>query len=308
VAGLNYVGKDYSPGLNPTSLVNKFDVDFECANNPVSQTSVAGQIATAVAGCASQVSVNNALAAYIQPADITTRERALIASTSIGVPTTSATVYTALPGDTISSIATAFNVTLSVLEAANPQISNFATITPGELINIPTITGIAPLNQGGVIPATFIPSLGTGYCLGPFGPTATFNPTGVGAGPVKIADWAIGIQLMPFQPVVFMSLLAGAVTGGRPVVEVRISAGQKSYSNQTLVARGTGRSSWNDLNAITVLPTPAAPGHSGVAGTGFAANYNIWMTAWLYDVNNQGVSVNSQNIATAGAYLIRYQA
>lgn len=304
--GINYVGADYSKDGNPYNLVNKIDVDSEFADNPVSQTAVASQINTAITSLASQTSVNNALAAYIQPNYITTAVQPLIPLTSVGEPSALATTYTVVSGDTISSIASNFGVSTAVLESANPLIPNFNTLVVGQLVNIPAIAGVAPLNAAGIIPASFTPSLGEGYCLGPFGPTAIFDVADAGATPVKIADWSIGVQSIAFQPMVFMSLMVGAISGGRPVVEVRISVGPNTYAKSTLVARGMGRSSWNDLQAITVFPAPASAGHSGVAGTGYPPNYNTWLSAWVYDLNNQGVSVATDNIATAGVFLIRY--
>jgi LysM repeat protein len=51
-------------------------------------------------------------------------------------PPQSAT-YTVQEGDTLSSIADRLGVSLSALEAANPQITDPSFIMPGELVNIP---------------------------------------------------------------------------------------------------------------------------------------------------------------------------
>ena len=55
------------------------------------------------------------------------------------LPTTvpSASNYTVVSGDTLSSIAANFGVTLAALEAANPQITNPSLIFPGNVIAIP---------------------------------------------------------------------------------------------------------------------------------------------------------------------------
>jgi tyrosinase len=51
---------------------------------------------------------------------------------------TSTVVYTVQPGDTLSGIAEQFfGVTLTSLEAANPQITNPDLIVPGQVIRIP---------------------------------------------------------------------------------------------------------------------------------------------------------------------------
>jgi hypothetical protein len=229
-------------------------------------------------------------------------------------------VDTAFANAAVSQTVVASAVTTAVGNMASQTSVNNALsafIQPGYVTNVEAtlipltevgaLGGIAPLNSSGVIPSQFVPSLGSGYCLGPFGPTAVTSVT-AGAQPVKFADWSIGVQNISFQPLVFMSVLAGAVNGGRPVIEVRISSGVATYANQTLVARGVGRSCWNDAQTINVLPAPASAGHTGVAGTGYPTTYNTWLSAWLYDANAQQVSISTGNVANAGAYLIRNQA
>lgn len=53
------------------------------------------------------------------------------------VPPPGATRYVVQPGDTLSAIARRFGVTLQVLIAANPQITNPDLIFPGQIIFIP---------------------------------------------------------------------------------------------------------------------------------------------------------------------------
>ena len=55
-----------------------------------------------------------------------------------GIPNTGGATYTVVPGDTLSSIAVRYNVSLSALVAANPQITNPDLIFPGQVINIPS--------------------------------------------------------------------------------------------------------------------------------------------------------------------------
>ncbi len=251
VAGLNYVGSDYVSDGNVNDVVNKLDADTEYAAAPVSQIGVQSQINTAVGLLASQVSVNNALAAFIQTSYLTLQETPLILNSQVGAK-----------------------------------------------------GGIVPLGSNSVIPSQFVPSLGVGYVLGPFGPTATYTAT-TGAGPVKIADWNIGAPGVVFQPIVFMGVMAAASSGGRPVIEVRMSAGPATYINQTLVARGVGRNNWNDKQAITVLPAPSSAGHSGVAGSDYPTTFGVFLTAWLFDANSEQVSVNSNDIATASCWFMR---
>lgn len=50
----------------------------------------------------------------------------------------SATAHTVLPGDTMWKIAVKYEVGLSELKAANPQITNAALIYPGQVLQIPS--------------------------------------------------------------------------------------------------------------------------------------------------------------------------
>jgi len=268
MAGLKYVGADYGKDDNTNDLLTKGDVDAAFANASVSQTAVKSVINTAVANMASQSAVNLALSAYIESNYLANAVENLIPLADVGIA---------------------------------------EGVVPLNLSGL----GVAPLDSTGVIPAQFVPSLGAGYCLGPFGPTQTTSVT-AGAQPVKICDWGInwGSAVGPgfaFQPLVFMSLLAGAINGGRPVIEVRMSDGLDTYADQTLIARGVGRSCWNDLQTINVLSAPAGSGHTGVAGTGYPATYSAWLSAWLYDANAQTVTVDTGNIVNAGVFFIRYQ-
>jgi len=57
--------------------------------------------------------------------------------------------YTVQPGDTLSGIAKRQGVSLSALEAANPQLGNFNYIYPGEQIHLPGGTNASPAPKGG---------------------------------------------------------------------------------------------------------------------------------------------------------------
>lgn len=61
----------------------------------------------------------------------------------------SATVvtYVVRPGDTMSAIAAAHNISLATLEAANPQVTNPDVISPGEVLNL--IGGHSPRQAAG---------------------------------------------------------------------------------------------------------------------------------------------------------------
>ena len=60
-----------------------------------------------------------------------------------------ADTYTVQSGDTLSGIAQRFGVSLSALEAANPQITNPDIIIPGQIINIPESEPLDDKDQKG---------------------------------------------------------------------------------------------------------------------------------------------------------------
>jgi hypothetical protein len=175
------------------------------------------------------------------------------------------------------------------------------------LSNVGQLGGVAALDSTGKIPLAQVPAVGAGYILGPFGPTTGYTAS-TGSTPVKIADWAIGIQSLTFEPWVFCTILAGATNMGRPVVEVGISNGSTStYADQVIVARGVGRTFWNDGQVVNVMPVPASAGHSGADPTVYTTTYDIFLSAWLWDSQDQTVSVASNSILSGAVYLIRTQ-
>ena len=64
-----------------------------------------------------------------------------------GVPVTGGSTYTVQAGDTLYNIAVRSGVTLSQLEAANPNLSNYSLIYPGQVINLPQGAGV-PVTGG----------------------------------------------------------------------------------------------------------------------------------------------------------------
>lgn len=179
-----------------------------------------------------------------------------------------------------------------------------------DALNVPTTTvaqpnGVASLDGSTKVPLAQLPTLGAGYLQGPYGTTAVNTVGGTTANtPLKIADFNIGAPGILFRPLAFMTVLLTSTGIARPVVEVRIAntTTAPAYGSTTLVAMGVGRSLWADYQAISVLPVGDT---TGTTPSSLATTYNIWLTAWVYDLNNSSVTFSVGGIANAAAYLLR---
>ena len=207
--------------------------------------------------------------------------------------------------------------TAAALKAAkayvDTQAAAYATpsyMTTRDALNVPLtakgqLNGVATLGADGKILPSQIPAVGAGWVLGPYGPTSGTSAI-TDSTPVRIADWDIGIQSITFEPWVFCTIVAGATNMGRPVIEVGISDGTTTdYGDQTIVARGYGRSFYNDGQVVNVMPLPISSPHSGDDSTVFTPTYDIFLSAWLYDSQDQTVSVADGSILSGAVFLIR---
>jgi hypothetical protein len=193
----------------------------------------------------------------------------------------------------------------------------YSTITSelGKYVSTASIgakSGVAGLDSNKKVPVAQLPSMGSGYLLGPYGPNSVSpgSATTIGSanGPHKLAEWAIQNNGgSNFQPMVYM--IVNAETDfllGRPVIEVRITNGPPtSYSStHSLVAIGTGRNYYTGNQSIAVLPTASIPGQFG--NSSYSANYNTYLTAWLYDAGTGTSKVLSAGaVSVATAFLMR---
>jgi peptidoglycan DL-endopeptidase LytE len=86
-----------------------------------------------------------------------------------------ATIYTVQSGDTMSKISQKLGVTLSSLESANTQITNFNNIWVGETINVPSTTSTWQAKADAII-ATAKKYIGVPYQYGAtYGNTSSFD-------------------------------------------------------------------------------------------------------------------------------------
>jgi len=229
---------------------------------------------------------------------------------------TAATLTAHTPNQTtitaqIAALTSGSSPTYASKSYVDAQAANYASlsyVTTQDALNLPVSqvgqpNGVAGLDTAGTVPLSQLPVIGAGYVRGPFGPTALYTGT-TNATPLKIAQWQIGVQDLPFRPLAFMSLLVTASVG-HPMVEVRIanSGAAVAYGTDTLIASGMGRWLYNDYHAVAVTPTPDAVGEiSSLLPLG----ETIWVTAWLYDLYDNSVGIaNASSIPSAAVYLLR---
>lgn len=167
--------------------------------------------------------------------------------------------------------------------------------------------GVASLDSSSKIPSAQVPALGAGTIKGRYGLTATFTGT-ANTTPLKIAEFDLGVAGVNFKPLVFMNVLVTALNRGRPRVEVKIgTTAQTTYASQTLVAAGSGRSNYNDVQPVAVKPNPDVTSamQDGVQ-TYYGPNTAYILTAWLFETSGTGqITIAAGQIATAAAYLLR---
>ena len=193
------------------------------------------------------------------------------------------------------------------------QDNTFALISyyqTRDALNLPNsakgaANGVATLTASSKVPTTQMPGLGAGYLRGPFGPTTLFTAS-TGTTPAKIADFNIGVQSLPFRPLIYASVFVTVTNNTCPIVEAKISDGSQSYANQTLYASGSGRTFFNDVQAVAVVPGNTTLGQVG--GGNHPSTWNIWVTLWLYAADASGtVSVDSSGVVSGVTYLMRTQ-
>jgi hypothetical protein len=178
-----------------------------------------------------------------------------------------------------------------------------------DLLNVTTasigaVSGVAGLVSGKV-PLTQLPVLGQGFLKGPFGPTTVTTATNVTTTPVKVAEFAIGVQSVAFQPLAYASVAVDTTPGGRPILEMRISDGAAAYSAQTLIAQGIGRPIYNGRQIVAVTPASATVGASNPLP--FGVSTNIVVSLWAYSTTLTPITVGSSSVISAAVYLMRMQ-
>ena len=169
--------------------------------------------------------------------------------------------------------------------------------------SIGAANGVAGLVSGKV-PLAQLPVLGQGYLKGPFGPTTVNIVSSATTTPVKLAEFAIGVQSVAFAPLAYATAAVNTTPGGRPVLEMRISDGAAAYGDQTLIAQGIGRPIYNGRQIVSITPASSA-GASNPAP--FSVATNIVVSLWVYSTTNTPVSVSSSSLISAVVYLMRMQ-
>jgi hypothetical protein len=216
------------------------------------------------------------------------------------------------------------NCAINPAGVTNPVGTTYNTEEP----NVGTILkpALATTDANGLIPLAQLPSMGSGYLVGPYGYTRTYTGGSTASGTFRFAEWNIQQpNIGYFQPMVFMIVQANSEFLGRPVIEVRISESQPTatgYStSHPLVARGVGKSfrhklpdntSPYNIQTIAVMPCSAANGQSFSGTTAFSSSYgagttkNFYLTAWMLEAGVAGFGVSAMSSVVSGsAFLLK---
>src|ERR1700734_3525889 len=191
--------------------------------------------------------------------------------------------YVIQAGDSMSAIATAHNISLAALQAANPQVASPNSISPGEVLNIPG--GAMPMSSadtGGVISGGVI-SIGA----------VTYGRYSGGG---QVSSWvsqACGIMGVPS---------ANWIRGYEVLCARESSGNANAINTYDCNAHGAIQSDGHPLNcsrgAAQCIPGTFASNH--VAGTSadiYDPVANI-AASMRYVRNRYGVSSNGANLAS----------
>ncbi len=210
------------------------------------------------------------------------------------IPTTGSTVlaqtncgtsYTVVSGDTLGGIAYNCGVSLAALELANPQVSNFSLIYPGEVFTLPT---------SAVIPITGGPSVVLSPAEGIAGTTVVVAGTGWTAG----SALSVTVNAQGSSSVV-STANANAEANRRlsTLVTIPASAAVGSVYVVTVSSQKSGGPSVS-TNFTVVTPPPPGPYSiaSGDTLVSIAKHFGTTVIA-LIDANS---SLTSSSTLTAG--------
>jgi hypothetical protein len=217
-----------------------------------------------------------------------------------------------------ASVAAATYATLTYVNTQDATFAEPAYMVAQDLLNLPAayvgtpsatslgstaFYGAASLNSSAQVPIAQMPVLGAGYLEGPWGATSTVSGSTSNV-PLRIADWDLGEANTSFRPIVFCQMFVSGVMS-HPIVEIKIanSTTAPAYSAMTLCGQGLGRGLYNDYGTLVTVPAPDTTSES--YPTLFAPTYNVWITAWLWDLNSLGVTVASGDIVSTAAFLLR---
>lgn len=192
------------------------------------------------------------------------------------------------------------------IDTADVEYATVAYYQEQDALNIPQSLvgvsgGVAGL-VGGKVPLSQLPVLGVGYVKGPYGPTSVYNVSSVSTTPAKLADFAIGIQNLAYQPLCWASAIMTTRPTGRPVLEMRMSSGTAGYSSQTLVAQGFGQSLYEGVQTVTATPATSVAGV--VAPSPYAQATNIVISLWVY-CTAPGAPLTSVSTLSGAVHLMR---
>ena len=183
----------------------------------------------------------------------------------------------------------------------------------GAVGGVATLTSslVSTLAGGTGYVAVQVPVLGAGIMRGPYGMTKQYTKTNVGATPQIIGEWLYPTTTSPsFGPMPLTGQLmpfcttSAQNTGGRTVLEVRAGT-TNTYSEQTLIGTGYGRTWFDGYQMITVLP--AGPSSMGQTGTfaKFDATVPLNVTLWMFNDGGGTSNTTAGLTYTSALYVAR---
>lgn len=192
--------------------------------------------------------------------------------------------------------------TLLVPKTAKGAVGGVATLSS---------TTQTTLAGGSGYVATQVPVLGAGILRGPYGATKQHTRANVGATPQIIAEWlyptsnATSFGAMPLTGTLWpFCTVAAQNTGGRSVIEVRAGT-TNTYSDQTLIGIGYGRTWFDGYQLITVMPAGPINTGQGVTPPRFEATTTLNVTMWLLNDSGGTSNITAGLVYSSALYVAR---
>ena len=206
---------------------------------------------------------------------------------------------------------------LATKEYVDMQDSQFAHITDVDQkdgLLLPksqrnTNGGTVGLDASGLIPVSYLPTVGGGIIKGPYFPTARYGRSSIPSGsPQSLAYWSISNPGFGWWPIVFGNVRfwteASASGGrGRGGVECRIGSSSNSgyVVSQGIAMQPSGNG--GDIHTAYVVPASHATGET--AGGGYTGAVTVYAWAHNRGASDSRLVCDDTNSIRLALYLIK---